>query len=721
MRLFREQLICALGVGCLLVTGCGRMPAERAATDGRLDLRSHRWKPGEALALVGSFRFHWKQFADPGAGRGSAGTGPVAFQKVPGSWNSFLVDGKPIGGRGYGSYGLHVLLPDDGTPLAMRVLHFDSAHRLFVNGRIVHEAGVVGTTQETTTGGLLPAVIDLPQTRDLNIVVHVSNFQHRNGGFPRPLVVGERASLHAAQLEAALLDAFLFGTLLMIGLYHLGLYALRRADRSALFLALFCLLMTLRTVLVGERIVEHILPGLPFWLEHRLKYMSFFLATPVFLTYASLVFEGAFRRAFTLVVVAVSLLAACFVIAFPSFYYSQTNVSFQILTVIVGVYILITVVRLAWAGRPGAGIFLFGFGVLFATVLNDILYSRWFVQTGTFVSFGLFFFVLAQAFLLSQKLLSSYQVAETLAVDLANSERRYRHLVEDSGEIIVSLDDSGLIQNANRAVRTLLGLPPQKVVGRPLAELLHQGNATNSFLGRHILDEHMSRLRDTGAEQEFSAEFRTVTGEACELAVRLQMVEQQGDHAVIGNLSRRAENVLARYCREDRRTYEIATSFSLAELVNRSLTSALESRLSEGDLIMVRLALREILANAIEHGNLNISFEEKTAATDSGRLFDLFAERLAVPKYGERTLRVSVELREGEVTFQIEDQGAGFDHAAMRERALALENLDSRLLHGRGLAYALSTFDRVDYNEAGNSVQLLKRLPVGVPARRPYS
>jgi hypothetical protein len=31
-----------------------------------------------------------------------------------------------------------------------------------------------------------------------------------------------------------------------------------------------------------------------------------------------------------------------------------------------------------------------------------------------------------------------------------------------------------------------------------------------------------------------------------------------------------------------------------------------------GDAMLVRLALREIIINAIEHGNLNVAFAEKT-------------------------------------------------------------------------------------------------------------
>ena len=695
-----------LSLSCVLLSACAPLAEEKPARDGVLDLRAHDWTRSGAVALTGAWQFEWKQLSNPLA----VGETKGPLLQVPGSWNSFVAGGSPVGGRGFATYRLSVRLPRNSPPLALRVKHFDSAVRLFVNGRIIHEAGVVGTREATSKAGRVLTVSELRPTDELRIVAHVSNFQHSNGGFPRALVLGEKTVIEAARLQAILTDTFLFGALLIIGLYHLGLFALRRKDRSALLFALFCLLIALRTAVVGERLTQHIGAVLPFSVEHRIEYLTFYLATPVFLAYAALIFPGSFKPVVTQAVLLVSLIASAFVLGAPSYYYSKSNPAMQVMTVAVGAYILGAVLFAAHRQRSHARTFLLGFAVLFAAALNDILYTRHLVRTGFVVPFGLFLFVLAQAFLLSRKLLSAFQTAETLSVDLANSERRYRHLVEDSGEIIVSLDEEGRVQTANKAVRALLGVGPQAVVGHHLSGLLYERKGSNTFVGRQILEEHLSKVRKTRAEQQFYAEFRTATGEPCELSVRLQSVELAGEHAVFGNIARRSENLLAKYCRADRRTYEITSSFSLAEVLNQSVTSGLEGHLPESDVMMVRLALREVLANAIEHGNLNISFEEKTEATESGRMIQLIAERLQDPKYQGRTVRVSVELTSEEAVFNVADQGGGFDHAAMVKRALALEHDPGALFHGRGIAYALNFFDSVSYNEAGNEVRLVKKL-----------
>ncbi len=706
-------LRCAVALGWgLLLCHCGPAPRAPLAQRGVLDLRGFDWRAQPTVGLAGEFEFYWNEWRNPGEAK-HTGTQQAShgFLRVPARWNEFVVDGRPVGSRGIATYRLRVLLDPNAPPLAIRVIHFDSAHRLFVNGRLVHEAGRLGKDEATSAGGRLPGIgRDLPRVQELVVVAHVSNFQHQNGGWPRAALIGEATAVQDLRLRETLVDVFLFGGLLIMGLYHLGLYALRRRDMSTLFFALFCLVTAIRTLLIGERVVEHIVPGVPFLWALRLDYLAFLFSAPLFLAYAGRAFPGAFFPPVLTALWVVCGAGAAYVLFASSFDFSRINPLYQLVTLIVGAYILVVIAIAAARRRQGALTFLLGFAILFATVINDLAFARQWIRTGYFVSYGLFAFVLVQAFLLSRRLLAAFRTAEKLAGDLADSEQRYRHLVEDSGEIIVSLDEDGRIRSVNQTVRQVLGYQPARVMGQRLSDLLYAGDASRTLFGRQLFEERLQTLRRTGSEQQFSAQFRTANGEACELSVRLQWVELRGGHNIFGNLARRAENQLARYCVEDRRTYQIPSSFSLAEILNRSVTASLEGHMSEGDLTMVRLALREILVNSIEHGNLSISFSEKTEATERGALLELIAERQANELFRDRTVRVSVELANGSAIFHVRDEGDGFDHGGMVERARRQADNPDQLLHGRGLAFAVHLFDEITYNEKGNEVRLTKRL-----------
>jgi CheY-like chemotaxis protein len=115
----------------------------------------------------------------------------------------------------------------------------------------------------------------------------------------------------------------------------------------------------------------------------------------------------------------------------------------------------------------------------------------------------------------------------------------------------------------------------------------------------------------------------------------------------------------------------------------------------------VATGLFELLVNAIEHGNLELSYDEKTRLQDEGRWENELEHRLAGAEYGSR--HVSVEMaRTGEgIGFTILDQGRGFDWRDYDESNPA-RLIDS---HGRGILIARKlAFDRLEYKGCGNEV-----------------
>ncbi len=684
-----------------LVLACagGRAPV-REATEGVLDLRDWDWKNRGPVALKGRWEFHWKEFIQ-------AQTPPSSlFIPVPGSWNEADVKDGKAGGPGYGSYRLRVLVDPGHPELALRIVHFDSSYRLFLNGRLISEAGRPAETEAESIAARRPLVVtNLPDAAELTFIVHVSNYQHRNGGFPRTLILGERTDIQRLRQQQMIQDIFLIGAILTIGLYHLGHFTLRQKAIAPLYFGIFCVLIALRTAVIGERILVDFLGWDKYFLSMiRTEYLTFYLAVPVFLAYTRSVFPSPFFPRWPLFVIGgIFSAGSVFVLATSSYVFSHSINLFQGLTILVGLYVLWGVAREVKTKTPGGRAFLGGFIVLFLAVVNDVLYNRFVVESGFFVSLGLFLFILAQALLLSRLYTEAFTRVEELVVDLADSEKRYRHLIEDSGEIILSLDASGAILTANKTVESVLGFSVRKMIGRPFSDLIYSRSLSNTFMSKDIVEHHLREI-DKGA-QEFVTNFLTTSGEPCELHVRLQRIELKAGHAIFANLSQKPTDLLARHCVDDRREYLINNNFSLADVLNHSITTGLDWRLSTDDQMMIRLALREVLVNAIEHGNLAITFDEKSEATRNGTLMQLLHQRIADPRFSSRRVHVRVELTTDYVQYIIRDEGSGFDHARMMSRA---DQADSDLFHGRGLALAKTFFDQIVFNEAGNEVRLMK-------------
>ena len=124
----------------------------------------------------------------------------------------------------------------------------------------------------------------------------------------------------------------------------------------------------------------------------------------------------------------------------------------------------------------------------------------------------------------------------------------------------------------------------------------------------------------------------------------------------------------------------------------------------EGDRIRVGVALEEALANALYHGNLEISSSLKDQ--DDRAFYALAKERRELLPYRDRRIYVDARRGHEEVTVVIRDEGQGFDPATLPDPTDP-ENLDRA--HGRGLLLIRTFMDEVNHNPKGNEITLVKR------------
>ena len=114
------------------------------------------------------------------------------------------------------------------------------------------------------------------------------------------------------------------------------------------------------------------------------------------------------------------------------------------------------------------------------------------------------------------------------------------------------------------------------------------------------------------------------------------------------------------------------------------------------------MGLSELMINAIEHGNLEISFAEKSRLKEQDCWQQEVERRLGLPEFRDRCVTVSIERKEGEWEFLIEDQGRGFDWREFLE----LDPERAFAPNGRGIALARQlAFARLDYEGRGNRVR----------------
>jgi anti-sigma regulatory factor (Ser/Thr protein kinase)/CheY-like chemotaxis protein len=160
----------------------------------------------------------------------------------------------------------------------------------------------------------------------------------------------------------------------------------------------------------------------------------------------------------------------------------------------------------------------------------------------------------------------------------------------------------------------------------------------------------------------------------------------------------------------EERTLIMPNDFSLVMQVSKSLVDG-ALPLHQKHRYHIILGLAEIINNAVEHGNLGISFEEKSTALKASRFFPLAIERSQKEPYKDRvvTIRSRIFPKLQRIEYFVGDEGTGFDWRSLPDPKNK-ENILNR--NGRGIMMARYAFDEMTYNEVGNEVTMVVNLEI---------
>jgi CheY-like chemotaxis protein len=112
----------------------------------------------------------------------------------------------------------------------------------------------------------------------------------------------------------------------------------------------------------------------------------------------------------------------------------------------------------------------------------------------------------------------------------------------------------------------------------------------------------------------------------------------------------------------------------------------------------------ELLVNAVEHGNLGISFEEKSGLILDGMWEDEIEYRQSMAENRNKKVAVNINKYNDRIEMLIKDDGKGFNH----EPYMKLDPARAHKLNGRGIYLASLEFDKLEYRHGGNEVMCSK-------------
>ncbi|SBV97905.1 conserved membrane hypothetical protein [uncultured Eubacteriales bacterium] len=255
-----------------------------AAEDGRV--RLPYLSEGERVILDGEWEFYWNRLL---ATEPQRETEPDFFIRVPDYWSKYKTSGGYLPSSGFASYRLRLEALQASSPVTIYLPDFGSAYRVFVDGALTSESGVVTKTPTevftTTKVRLSPVTLAANQEHEVIIEVATSRFA---GLYMAPLMMDYESAVQSGSIRNNL-RFLLFGTALFsFFILILGYVLSFRTVRRSVWMPVIGLFVLLRIMLTTEfygfwqntvffRLSYEAVNPLMFLLSFAFKYLLIFL------------------------------------------------------------------------------------------------------------------------------------------------------------------------------------------------------------------------------------------------------------------------------------------------------------------------------------------------------------------------------------------------------------------------------------------------------------
>ncbi len=381
------------------------------------------------VKLAGEWAFYWQELLSPEdiQNRLARGGNPERWISIPNSWLGDRLDGQRLSGTGYATFRVVIKLgeQDRGERLALRLPAIFHAYKLWVNGELLEEVGVVGRDKSRAIPRLATKLVFFqPEQDSVELVMQVANFHHKRGGITQYIELGGSDGLTVKTHLNIAAEMFITASLLVIGVYHLLLFALRRKDRAPLFFGLFTLMFGIRSLLVGELLLTQWWPNFPWELQFKIEYLILCSSGYIITMYFNCIFPNYVSRWFHHGTRFVTGALCIVVVAAPVIIYTQMLPMIGVVVVLHMVYLMVGLAQAAVRRREGALIFLLVSVVALVTVINDFLYYNEWSRIGNTSPLGLLVFTIAQMMLLSSRFTRAAANEERIARELQDANNK---------------------------------------------------------------------------------------------------------------------------------------------------------------------------------------------------------------------------------------------------------------------------------------------------------
>lgn len=224
------------------------------------------------------------------------------------------------------------------------------------------------------------------------------------------------------------------------------------------------------------------------------------------------------------------------------------------------------------------------------------------------------------------------QAGKRAANEVKESEERYRNLVENSPDVVYSLDAEGKITSVNKAMKTMFGYEPEETIGRNFAE----------FASESAMPRAMKSVRQVQAGKKVTAETVVVDKEGKPHWVEFSTVPRMKDGKVIGS-----QGIVRDVTERVRAQEEIGTERKKFEAYIENMVDGLCVNDTEGTIVQVNKALVKMFGYRSPKEMIGKTIFGHVSERELPRMRKRFMETVKNRESGIRNFEVICSRRDG--------------------------------------------------------------------------
>lgn len=624
------------------------------AVNGVIDLRETAGN-SYVVRLQGNWEFYWGKMLGPQDFTGNDKIKPDFYGRVPSYWTDYPKDSVKTSPMGFATYRLIVLLPPGyRNSMGFDMPVFDSSYDIFVDGKFMGGNGTPGKAEAETSPGYERNFFRFdPASDSIEIIINVSNFHHRRGGFWLPMKIGTFSEVQKGYTSAWARDwatiSFLFG----FSLLFLFFFLIYTRDRLMGFFSLATIGLALRPLFTSNFLILNFMQVRWDWII-RWEYLALYLLLTGWFWFAVILYPSKRFRVIAWIITVIFAAASILTLFLPVRIFSyMTFVIYPLLILLIG-YALTRSIQGIVRKNKIDYVYFIAFALLSYASIHDVRSSlgRSTVASGYILSFVLVLFVFIQAVLLLYKWVKAYSEKEKLQKELEYLNRNLGIIVSERTQEINTRKEEIENQNIKIAYQN-----------KQLSETIKLKNKIFSVIAHDLRSPVVNILYMLNLlkEEEYKEKYDSFADSSIQYAQ--QVINLLENMLVWG----RGQEEKIKFSPEQRDLADIVlTNMSIfKETADKKEISVNFTQIGNSkayiDKDLIDIVIRNLLSNAMKYsdrgGRISILLKDKSL-TGEGIVLKICDNGIGIPATKQKYLFTSTEIESSPGTEN--EKGTGF-------------------------------------------------------------